>query len=1059
MNSTLPTRFLQANLNHSAGAQDLFLQSMAEWSIDIAVAAEPYLVSSNNINWAGDTEGLVALVRRASASSSIFSLKERGSGYVAVKWGTVTIIGVYFSPNRTFAEFESFMDQLGHVVHRALPGPVFVLGDLNAKSMTWGSPATDARGEVVEDWAIATGLALLNRGSTNTCVRQQGGSIVDVSFATPAVAQQVIGWRVIENEETLSDHRYIRFEVSSSYHSGVNLPEGSASPFPRWAIKKLDKDLLIEAAIVQTWFSQPVTSPVTSPADVENETNWFAGALTQMCDVAMPRVKRMAPKRAVYWWTEELANLRAASIATQRSYTRYRRRRVKNTHVEDQLHQAYKTAKKTLQLAICRSKSMAREELLSGLDRDPWGRPYNTARGKLRTLAPPITESLEPQLLESVVDELFPIRTEHEPPRMAIPQNEPISDALVPPVTTGELGAAFLRLRSKNTAPGPDGIPGRVWVLVSDLLEERFRLLLDSCLATGCFPMRWKSGRLVLLRKAGRQEDSPSAYRPIVLLDEAGKLFERVLAHRIIRHLAAMGPDLADCQYGFRHGRSTIDAVKYVKELSDEAVRCDDVLLAISLDIANAFNTLPFSVIEEALRYHGVPPYLRRVLGNYLRGRRVLYLNRYGRLVRKSVSCGVPQGSVLGPLLWNIGYDWVLRGTLLRGLRVVCYADDTLVTARGDSFNEAIRLGTVGVTQVVRRIELLGLKVALNKTEAIFFYGPRKRPPSGACLRVEEVSIEIGTHMKYLGLVLDGKWLFNEHFRRLAPKLIEAAAALGRLLPNLGGPSASVRRLYTGVVRSMALYGAPVWVHALSAKNMALLRRPQRVMAIRVCRGYRTVSFEAACALAGTPPWELEAEVLARVYEYSSRVRVQGDRAMPEDVQQLRQHAKRATLRQWRERLEQSNAGNWTTDAIQPVLERWVHRKEGKLTFRLVQVLSGHGCFGSYLHKIGRETSSACHHCGATDDTAMHTLMACPEWTEPRAALTAQVGRDLSLPTVVQAMVGDKNSWEAMVTFCEHVMSQKEAAERAREDNVLSDAIRRRRTGRRRRAYALLRPP
>ncbi|CAH2211723.1 jg27690 [Pararge aegeria aegeria] len=65
--------------------------------------------------------------------------------------------------------------------------------------------------------------------------------------------------------------------------------------------------------------------------------------------------------------------------------------------------------------------------------------------------------------------------------------------------------------------------------------------------------------------------------------------------------------------------------------------------------------------------------------------------------------------------------------------------------------------------------------------------------------------------MKYLGLVLDSLWKFEEHFWSLGPKLIGAAGALSQLLPNLGGTNVGCCRLYTGVVRSMALYGAAIW--------------------------------------------------------------------------------------------------------------------------------------------------------------------------------------------------------------------------------------------------------
>ena len=138
----------------------------------------------------------------------------------------------------------------------------------------------------------------------------------------------------------------------------------------------------------------------------------------------------------------------------------------------------------------------------------------------------------------------------------------------VPEVTGVDLRVAVARLKAKNTAPGPDGLPGKAWVLALEALGPRLRGLLSACLERGQFPLRWKTGKLVLIRKPGRPADSPSAYRPIVLLDEVGKLFERVVAHRLVAHLGGIGPDLADHQFGFRKGRSTVDAIMRVRALT-----------------------------------------------------------------------------------------------------------------------------------------------------------------------------------------------------------------------------------------------------------------------------------------------------------------------------------------------------------------------------------------------------------------------------------------------------------------------------------------------------------
>lgn len=134
----------------------------------------------------------------------------------------------------------------------------------------------------------------------------------------------------------------------------------------------------------------------------------------------------------------------------------------------------------------------------------------------------------------------------------------------------------------------------------------------------------------------------------------------------------------------------------------------------------------------------------------------------------------------------------------------------------------------------------------------------------------------------------------------------------------------------------MVLYGSPVWVDALNTKNKALLRKPQRIMAIRAIRGYRTISHGAACAIAGSPPWDQEAKVIAEMYQHKQDWHAQGDRLAPQEVRLVRRQANEVALRNWAEELESAQFGRWTVDAVLPVLDEWVHRKHGVLTYRLV---------------------------------------------------------------------------------------------------------------------------
>ncbi|XP_049698974.2 uncharacterized protein LOC126055098 [Helicoverpa armigera] len=195
----------------------------------------------------------------------------------------------------------------------------------------------------------------------------------------------------------------------------------------------------------------------------------------------------------------------------------------------------------------------------------------------------------------------------------------------------------------------------------------------------------------------------------------------------------------------------------------------------------------------------------------------------------------------------------------------------------------------------------------------------------------------------------------------------------------------------------------------------------------------------------------MPASARRRRFDWTAEQKALNRRPDPTEKEEVREEAREAITLHWTEDLASATYGRWTLDAVGPVLNGWLDRRHGCLSMRLVQVLSGHGCFGSYLHRIGREETPQCHHCEATGDTAEHTFQVCPSWAEPRRALMAVVGNDLSLPSVIAAMLAGEETWEAVASFCEDIMSQKEAAERMRENDPLAVPLRRRRRGRRRR--------
>lgn len=126
-----------------------------------------------------------------------------------------------------------------------------------------------------------------------------------------------------------------------------------------------------------------------------------------------------------------------------------------------------------------------------------------------------------------------------------------------------------------------------------------------------------------------------------------GHNLERIVAGRITRHLETTEPDPCAEQFGFRRGHFTIDALRRVRDIATTATDLGGRALAISLDIANAFNTLPWGAIHRVLRHHGIPVYLRKVVVAYLKDRSVTCRTSDGTL-RRQIKCGSRRGRFSG---------------------------------------------------------------------------------------------------------------------------------------------------------------------------------------------------------------------------------------------------------------------------------------------------------------------------------------------------------------------------------------------------------------------------
>lgn len=1043
-------RFLQINLNGNWSAEQLMVQTADEVGADVLIISEPATPYGQEDRWCFSRERKAA-VGLSRHSVLIPNGHGSGEGFAWLSFQELTVFSCYWRPGSPLQEYAAFLGNLEVAIRARGNNQVVLAGDFNAWNIEWGSRVDNHRGGPLSDLATSLGLILANTGDSPTFIRGAATSIIDVTFYRGI---NLTGWQVLD-AESLSDHQYILF--STADHDQVPVPIGPTSDAPQgWSTRKLDVEAL--GQFFDSTHLIPVVGPISAGKALASAATLDA-YLTAACEASMPR-KRSGPpgKPPVFWWSEDIAELRRQSLSLRRNYQR--RLNLAGQPGVQEARFAFTGARRKLRIAIRDAKKKCWSELCSQVDTDPWGRPYKLVMRKLgRRVSGDGSRGRE----AGIADFLFPAAPVTDwvtAPSAAVHNlfelSDPATDApeftrVIPDFTMEELTKASKRL-SAGKAAGPSGIPNEVLRFLLSTRPRGILRLYNNCLRALTFPPCWKKARLVLLRKGpDKPVEVPSSFRPICMLDTPGKLLERLLLQRLEDHLDARERRRAPNQYGFRKGVGTESAIAKVLEVAAQAASGSgqkDLCVLVTLDVQNAFNTLRWPVIDEALRKKNTPEYLVEMIRSWLSDRALL---TGAEMASRPVTCGVPQGSVLGPTLWNVSYDSLLEMQVPPGVHLVGFADDLAVigVARTgqlleDKINPVLRTIDTWMTQ-------RGLQLAHQKSEAVLLTKRRAYvPPS---LVVGGHQIKIAKNLRYLGVILDQRLTFAPHIDAVAKKASRSAAALSRLMPNLKGPCQWKRRLLSSVVESQLLYAAPVWATkvAETARTKANLIRPQRVVALRVIRAYRTVSDEAALILACMPPADLMGLERLKIRD-RLHAPIEPGEPRPSKAAIKRQE-RRSTIDRWQERWDATEKGEWTRQAI-PNVRRWLERTVPKvpLTYHMTQALTNHGCFQQYLHRMARATTPSCWHCPDDNDTAEHTLFICPYWSGLRDELGVRLGHRPSAADLPGILCGPdfdhlpedpgeramllSNAEEAFRLFygmVEKILSLKETEERARQ--------------------------
>jgi len=559
-------------------------------------------------------------------------------------------------------------------------------------------------------------------------------------------------------------------------------------------------------------------------------------------------------------------------------------------------------------------------------------------------------------------------------------------------------------------APGPDGIPNLALKTAIQENPDLFRTTLQKCINEGNFPDNWKRQKLVLLPKPGKSPGDAPAYRPICLLDTIGKLLERVILNRLTKYTESEN-GLSNMQFGFRKGRSTVDAIRTVVEAAEIAQRQqrrgNRYCAVVTLDVKNAFNSASWEAIARSLHSMRVPVYLCRILKSYFQNRTLIYETDRGER-RMTITAGVPQGSILGPTLWNAMYDGVLKLSLPRGVKIVGSADDVVLSVIGASREAVEVLAVEAIDAVEYWMREKKLTIAHHKTEVVMISNRKA---------VQQAQITVGEHtivskrvVKHLGVMINNRLSFNSHVDYASEKAAKAITALTRIMPNNSALSSSKRRLLASVSTSILRYGSPAWSQGIKTKrNQTRLNSTSRLMSMRVASAYRTISLEAVFVIAAMIPIGFILEEDQECY------RSRGNSG-------VRKRTRADTMRKWQDNWDNTVNGRWTHRLI-PNVSSWMNRKHGEINFHLTQFLSGHGCYRKYLHRFGHADSPLCPECVDVEETPEHVIFECPRFESTRSTMLAVSGADTSPDNVVHRMCRDENTWNAINKAITQIMS------------------------------------